>query len=258
MISFGIKDAIDILSVAIILYYIYRLMKESSSANIFGGIIVFIVVWIFVSQIFEMRLLGSILDKLVNVGSLALIILFQEELRHFFSTIGSRPGSNLLMKIIKGKKSSDGNVHREDIMPIVLACMNMSKQKVGALIIIERYVGLSEYIATGDIINANITQRLIENIFFKNSPLHDGAMILSHQKIKAAGCILPISHDTDIPKSLGLRHRAALGISQKSDCLAIVVSEETGGISIAEKGNFQLRLSAEELESTLSKEWIRE
>ena len=258
MISFGIKDAIDILSVAIILYYIYRLMKESSSANIFGGIIVLIVVWIFVSQIFEIRLLGSILDKVVNVGSLALIILFQEEIRHFFSTIGARPGNNLLQKIIKGKKGKESNVCREDIMPIVLACMNMSKQKVGALIIIERYVGLSEYIATGDIINANITQRLIENIFFKNSPLHDGAMIISHQKIKAAGCILPISHDTDIPKSLGLRHRAALGISQKSDCLAIVVSEETGGISIAEKGNFQLRLSAEELESTLSKEWIRE
>lgn len=258
MITFGIKDAIDILSVAILLYYIYRLMKESSSANIFAGIIVFIVGWIFVSQIFEMRLLGSILDKLVNVGSLALIILFQEEIRHFFSTIGARPGNNLLTRFFKSKNAKEGNVHREDIMPIVLACMNMGKQKVGALIIIERYVGLSEYIATGDIINANITQRLIENIFFKNSPLHDGAMIISHQRIKAAGCILPISHDTDIPKSLGLRHRAALGISQKSDCLAIVVSEETGGISIAEKGNFQLRLSAEELESTLSKEWIKE
>lgn len=258
MISFGIKDAIDILSVAILLYYIYRLMKESSSANIFGGIIMFIVGWIFVSQIFEMRLLGSILDKLVNVGSLALIILFQEEIRHFFSTIGARPVNNLLTRFFKYKSHKESNVHREDIMPIVLACMNMSKQKVGALIIIERYVGLSEYIATGDLINANITQRLIENIFFKNSPLHDGAMIISHQCIKAAGCILPISHDTDIPKSLGLRHRAALGISQKSDCLAIVVSEETGGISIAEKGNFQLRLSAEELESTLSKEWIKE
>lgn len=118
-----------------------------------------------------------------------------------------------------------------------MACINMSKQKVGALIIIERYVGLNEYIQTGDIINANITQRLIENIFFKNSPLHDGAMIISHQRIRAAGCILPISHDTDIPKSLGLRHRAALGLSQKSDCLAIVVSEETGGISIAEKAH---------------------
>ena len=138
-------------------------------------------------------------------------------------------------------------------MPIVLACMSMSKQKVGALIIIERQVGLSEYVNSGDIINANITQRLIENIFFKNSPLHDGAMIISHKRIQAAGCILPISHDTDIPKSLGLRHRAALGISQKSDCLSIVVSEETGGISIAENGNFKLRLTAEELEGVLAK-----
>lgn len=252
MISFGLKDALDILLVALLLYYIYRLMKESSSANIFTGIIVFVVVWIFVSQIFEMRLLGGILDKLVNVGSLALIVLFQEEIRHFFSSIGTRPGVNLVVRIFKGKKEGD-RVHREDIMPIVMACMSMSKQKVGALIIIERQVGLSEYVNSGDIINANITQRLIENIFFKNSPLHDGAMIISQKHIKAAGCILPISHDTDIPKSLGLRHRAALGISQKSDCLSIVVSEETGGISIAENGNFKLRLTAEELEGVLSK-----
>lgn len=255
MITFGIKDCIDILLVAFLLYYIYRLMKESSSANIFGGIIVFAVVWIFVSQIFEMRLLGSILDKLVNVGSLALIILFQEEIRHFFSTIGTRPGIHYLANFFYGKhRSKESGSHREDIMPIVLACMSMSKQRVGALIVIERYVGLSEYINSGDIINANITQRLIENIFFKNSPLHDGAMIISHKRIRAAGCILPISHATDIPKSLGLRHRAALGISQKSDCLAIIVSEETGGISIARDGAFRLRLSAEELESVLSKD----
>ena len=245
MISFGLKDVVDILLVALLLYYIYRLMKESSSANIFGGIIIFIVVWIFVSQIFEMRLLGGILDKLVNVG------------RHFFSTIGSRPGVNFMVQLFRGKKDKD-KAHREDIMPIVMACMSMSKQKVGALIVMERHVGLSEIINSGDIINANVTQRLIENIFFKNSPLHDGAMIISHKRIKAAGCILPISHDTDIPKSLGLRHRAALGISQKSDCLAIVVSEETGGISIAEKGSFRLRLSAEELESVLAKEAAEE
>ena len=202
----------------------------------------------------EQRILGGILDKLVNVGSLALIILFQEEIRHFFSTIGSRPGNRFLYRLFSSNKDTDG-VHREDIMPLVMACISMSKQKVGALIVIERYVGLSEYSSSGDQINADITQRLIENIFFKNSPLHDGAMIISHKRIKAAGCILPISHDTDIPKSLGLRHRAALGISQKSDCLAIIVSEETGGISIAENGNFKLRLSAEELESALSKEW---
>lgn len=255
MLTFGFKDILDIVLVALLLYYIYRLMKESSSANIFGGIIVFVVVWIFVSQIFEMRLLGSILDKLVNVGSLALIILFQEEIRHFFSTIGARPSIRYVMNIFKGKKGKSEQTHRNDLMPIVMACMSMSKQKVGALIVIERNVGLSEIINTGDIINANITQRLIENIFFKSSPLHDGAMVISHKRIKAAGCILPISHDTDIPKSLGLRHRAALGISQKSDCLAVVVSEETGGISIAQNGVFHLRLNAEELESALSKDW---
>ena len=137
-------------------------------------------------------------------------------------------------------------------MPIVLACRNMSKGKVGALIIIERNVGLSEYINSGDQINANITQRLIENIFFKNSPLHDGAMIIRGQRIAAAGCILPVSHSNDIPKSLGLRRRAALGISQKTYALAVVVSEETGGISVAFNGRFHLALSADELENILS------
>ena len=253
MLSFGIKDILDIVLVALLLYYIYKLMKESSSANIFYGILIFVVVWIFVSQIFEMRLMGSIMDKLVNMGGLALIILFQEEIRHFFSTIGSQQNKNFLTRLFKHRTSD--NAHREDVMPIVMACLSMSKQKVGALIVIERHVGLSEIINSGDIINANINQRLIENIFFKNSPLHDGAMIISHKRIKAAGCILPISHDTSIPKSLGLRHRAALGISQKSDCLAIIVSEETGGISLAENGNFQLRLTAEELERKLSVEW---
>ncbi len=258
MINIGFQDVVDIVLVALLLYYIYRLMKESSSANIFGGIIVFIVVWIVVSQIFEMKLLGGILDKVVNVGSLALIIIFQEEIRHFFSTIGSRPGgsASLLFRLFKKENSKD-IVHREDIMPVVMACMSMSKQKVGALIVIERNVGLSEIINSGDQINADISQRLIENIFFKNSPLHDGAMVISHKRIKAAGCILPIAHNTDIPKSLGLRHRAGLGISQKSDCLAIIVSEETGSISIAENGNFRIRLSAEELESILSKDWQR-
>lgn len=254
MISFGIKDIIDILLVALILYYIYRLMKESSSANIFSGIIIFILVWILVSQMFEMKLLGSILDKLVNMGGLALIILFQEEIRRFFSSIGTHRKANVLVKFITGNRRHGAT--REEIMPIVMACMGMSKQKVGALIVIERNVGLSEIVRSGDIINADINQRLIENIFFKNSPLHDGAMIISHRRIKAAGCILPVSHDSDIPKSLGLRHRAALGISQKSDALAIIVSEETGGISVARNGQFHLRLTAEELERILTEEMV--
>lgn len=252
-IDFGILDFIDIVLVALLLYYIYMLMKESSSANIFSGIIVFIVVWILVSQVFEMRLLGGIMDKMVNMGSIALIILFQEEIRHFFSTIGTRHYLGGILRFFGKKKEKE--VQREDIMQIVMACMSMSKQKVGALIVIERAVGLNEIIRSGDIINANINQRLIENIFFKNSPLHDGAMIISHKRIQAAGCILPVSHDLDIPKSLGLRHRAALGMSQKSDCMAIIVSEETGGISIAENGEFRLRLTAEELERTLTENW---
>ncbi|EJX03153.1 hypothetical protein EVA_08732 [gut metagenome] len=201
-----------------------------------------------------MRLLGGIMDKMVNMGSIAIIILFQEEIRHFFFYHRYAPLSRRHPTFFRVKRRKK-KVQREDIMQIVMACMSMSKQKVGALIVIERAVGLNEIIRSGDIINANINQRLIENIFFKNSPLHDGAMIISHKRIQAAGCILPVSHDLDIPKSLGLRHRAALGMSQKSDCLAIIVSEETGGISIAENGEFRLRLTAEELERTLTENW---
>ena len=136
----------------------------------------------------------------------------------------------------------------------LLSWLNMSKGKVGALIVIEKNFPLDDIARTGDIIDANINQRLIENIFFKNSPLHDGAMIISNKRIKAAGCILPVSHNLNIPKELGLRHRAALGISQETDALSIIVSEETGGISIAYQGEFYLRLSAEELERMLTNE----
>ena len=135
-----------------------------------------------------------------------------------------------------------------------MACMSMGKQKVGALIVMERTAPLDDIVETGDLIDANINQRLIENIFFKNSPLHDGAMIISNKRIRAAGCILPVSHSVNIPKELGLRHRAAMGISQESDAVAIIVSEETGRISVAIKGEYKLRLSAEQLESILTKE----
>lgn len=250
MLTFGIKDFIDILLVALLLYYIWRLMKASSSLNLFTGILIFIVSWILVARVFEMRLMGSILDNLVSIGAVALVVLFQDDIRHFFSTIGSKRSTRLLKAVFKGhRKQSE---HCTGLIPIVMACMNMSKQKVGALIIVERTIGLNEYIQTGENIDAKISQRLIENIFFKNSPLHDGALIVSKGRLCAAGCILPISHDVDIPKSLGLRHRAALGIAQKSDCLAIIVSEETGGISAAHNGQLHLKLTAEELERMLT------
>jgi uncharacterized protein (TIGR00159 family) len=140
------------------------------------------------------------------------------------------------------------------IIPIVMAAQNMSRGKVGALIVIERHIRLDDIVQTGSLIDSNVNQQLIENIFFKNAPLHDGAMVISKRRIRAAGCILPVSHDLNIPKELGLRHRAALGVSQESDAISIIVSEETGGISIAMGGDFRLRLTAEELESFLTKE----
>ncbi|MBR4238192.1 MAG: diadenylate cyclase CdaA [Prevotella sp.] len=251
--DFGIKDIIDIFLVALMLYYIYRLMKESRSLNVFIGIMVFVLLWLFVSQVLEMRLLGSILDKLVSVGVIALIVLFQEEIRKFLYTLGAHQRFKGLTRFFTSKKK-EIKEDKETIMPIVMACMSMSKGKVGALIVIERSAPLDDIIETGDRINANINQRLIENIFFKNSPLHDGAMIISKKRIAAAGCILPVSHNLDIPKELGLRHRAALGMSQDSDAICVIVSEETGRISVAIKGEFRLRLSAEELESVLATE----
>lgn len=253
MFEFGIKDFVDIFCVALMLYYIYRLMKESRSLNVFIGIMVFIVVWLFVSQILEMRLLGSIMDKLVSVGVIAIIILFQEEIRKFLYTLGAHRRVNGIIRLFFSGDNKD-KVDMESIMPIVMACMNMGKARIGALIVIERISSLDGIVETGDIIDANINQRLIENIFFKNSPLHDGAMVISKKRIRAAGCILPVSHSIDIPKELGLRHRAAMGISQDSDAIAIVVSEETGRISVAIKGQFHLRLSAEQLESILTRE----
>ena len=256
MFEFGIKDIIDIFLVALILYYIYRLMKESRSLNVFIGIMVFVLVWLFVSQGLEMRLLGSILDKLVSVGVIGIIVLFQEEIRHFFYTIGAHQRARRFIHLFRPEKKRGipGMAHeREDIFPIVMACLNMSKQRVGALIVMQNQLPLTDFIRTGEVLNARISQRLIENIFFKNSPLHDGAMIISGEKITAAGCILPISHDMDIPKEFGLRHRAAKGISKETDALAIVVSEETGNISAAYNDEFRSRLSAEDLELLLMK-----
>ena len=254
--EFGIKDVVDIFLVALMLFYIYRLMRDSRSLNVFNGIMVFIVTWLFVSQVLQMRLLGSILDKLVSVGVIALIVLFQDDIRKFLYNLGAHRRMKALTRFFtssKGKGKVKKDV-KEMIMPIVMASMNMSKGKVGALIVIERTVSLADVVVTGEQIDALINQRLIENIFFKNSPLHDGAVVISKRRIKAAGCILPVSHDLDIPKELGLRHRAAMGVSQESDAVAVVVSEETGGISVAVNGVFQLRLSAEDLESILTKE----
>lgn len=228
-------------------------MKESGAINLFYGILAFIAVWIIASQILEMKVIGSILDKFMSIGLLIFVILFPDQIKRFLVQIGDRKRWRLLRKLFRGSKTDDesAQTHR-NIIPIVYACMNMSKTRTGALIVIEQSMPLDAYERTGDKIDGQINSRLIENIFFKNSPLHDGALIIANHRIKSAGCILPVSHDPNVPRHLGLRHRSALGISQATDALAIIVSEETGNISIAHHGQLSTRLSTTELERRLS------
>ncbi len=252
MFSLGIKDIIDIVLFASLLFYIYRLMKESGTINIFYGVLSFIVLWILASEIFQMRLIGSIVDKFMSIGLIILVILFQEQIKRFLVELGSHRRWQFLRKIFNHHEKEARPEALQWVMPVVYACMSMSKSKTGALIVIEQNIPLVNYAKSGDIIDANINARLIENIFFKNSPLHDGAMIIAHGRIEAAGCILPVSHDSDVPRSLGLRHRSALGIAQATDAVAIVVSEETGNISLARRGKLTTRLSTTELEHQLN------
>ena len=249
---FGIKDVFDILIVAMMLYYLYRLMKDSGVINIFYGVMAFIVVWVIASQMLAMRLTGTILDKFMNIGLLVLVILFQDQLKRFLVDLGSQRRWRFLRNLFQHNATSEESVSQQWVMSIVRSCMNLSKSKTGALIVIQQDEPLENYENTGDAIDAAVNSRLIENIFFKNSPLHDGAMIIAGGRIKAVGCILPVSHDRSIPRSLGLRHRSALGISQATDAIAIVVSEETGTISIAYKGDLRMHLSTTDLEQRLS------
>ena len=247
---FGIEDAIDILLVAFFLYKTYRLMKDSGTIAIFAGILSFIAVWILVSQVFEMKLMGAIMDKFISVGFIVLVILFQDEIRRFLFLLGSNKGWKFLAKLF-APRSNQIQDDLSYIMPIVLASMNMAKTKTGALIVLQQRTNLGLYIETGEMLNAALSSRLLENIFFKNSPLHDGATIIADKKIIAAACILPVSQRNDIPKELGLRHRSALGISQETDAKVIVVSEETGKISLAYQSKLHLDLTGEELQKLL-------
>ena len=247
---FSIKDLIDILLVATLLFYLYRMMKDSGSLDIFVGVLAFVVAWVVMYKIMDMRLIGTIMDKFIDIGLFILVILFQDEIKRFLTQLGSRRGLRIFSKLFRHKAEVEDA--KKWIMPVVYACMNMSKSKTGALIVVQQGVPLTDYERTGDMINADINSRLIENIFFKNSPLHDGALIINGSKIMSAGCILPVSHDPNIPRYLGLRHRSAKDIAQATDAIAIVVSEETGRISYAHKGVLHTNLSSTELEHALS------
>jgi uncharacterized protein (TIGR00159 family) len=247
----SIIDLIDILLVAVLLYGTYKLMKNSGGLSIFMGVISFVALWILVSYVFEMKLMGAIMDKFISVGAIALIVLFQNEIKRFLVMLGSRRRWRTFSSFFSFKKDEKTKSDRW-VMQIVLACQEMAKKKIGALIVLENRTSLDDFVKSGEILDAVISGQLVQNIFFKNSPLHDGAMIISGERIKAAACILPVSHDENLPKDLGLRHRAALGIAQISDAQAIVVSEETGRISLAYMGEIKNKLTIEDLERLLT------
>lgn len=251
MVDFGIKDIIDILIVAFLLFYVYRLMRRSGTLSLFYGVLAFIVIWVLASGIFDMRLTGTILDKFMSIGLIVLVILFQDQIKRFLIDIGSRSRWKNIRRLLTHGRTEEKDSRSEVAMAIVRACLSMSRSKTGALIVMQKKVPLTDYEKTGETLDAPVNARLIESIFFKNSPLHDGAMIIADDVIKAAGCILPVSHDMDIPKELGLRHRSALGMSQVTDALCVVVSEETGNISVASGGRLQLKVSIQELETIL-------
>lgn len=248
-VSFGIKDIIDVFSVSLLLFYLYKLMKRTGSLNMFIGILVFLLVWIVVSQVLKMQLLGAVMNKLVDVGVIALIVLFADDIRHFFRDIGTSTRTRKLFHWLV-RRHNGQDLTKWD--PVVKACESMSQNLEGALIVIGETDELHDVIATGEAVNANINQFLIENIFFKNSPLHDGAMIIVGDRIESAACILPISQSEELPKSFGLRHRSAMGITEKTNAVAVVVSEETGIISVFHKGSFQRNMTADGLTHFLS------
>jgi uncharacterized protein (TIGR00159 family) len=241
--SFGFKDVIDILLVAFILYETYRLLRRTGASNLFWGILAFLVVWFLVSFVFQLDLTGALFDRIISVGAIALIVIFQEEIRMFFYRIGSRFSSWKLFSRINPDVEA---ASRQQILEITQACRHMASTKTGALIVIAGEESLKEIVDTGERLDAQVSARLIENIFFKNTPLHDGALVIRDGRMIAAACILPVSKNQDIPQHYGLRHRAALGISEKSDTTCIVVSEETGHISVTQEGNIR-EVTADEL-----------
>lgn len=244
--SLRLTDVIDILIVAFLLYQLYVLTKETAAINIFIAIFGIFLFWLLVTAL-NMQLTAAILQQVFSLGAIALVVLFQPEIRRFLANMGARYRTRHNWRFDNLFASDKELMPEVKIMSITKACLNMSESRVGALIVITRSISLKVYAETGDIIDANTSSRLLENIFFKNTPLHDGAVIIDKDRVHAARCILPISESRNLPPNLGLRHRAALGVTENTDALAIIVSEETGNISIADHGIIYENLSKKEL-----------
>lgn len=244
---------LDILLVVLLFYYIYKLAKKNRVSALLNGIFLLLFATA-VSSWLSLYITNMILSSIVRYGALALIIIFQPEIRKGLEDVGK----NNIGKLFKIKEEQDVSIVKEYIYKIAIATKKMGKEKTGALIVFERDMTLQDIIDTGVIVNADISVPLLENIFVNNAPLHDGAMIIRDGKIKAASCILPLSKDESMSKSLGTRHRAAKGVSEETDAVALVVSEETGKRTIAVDGKLKIGLTDEEIKEVLIKELISE
>ncbi len=244
--NFRILDILDIVLVALLLYYVYKLVRGTVAINIFIGIAIIYLIWK-LTEVLKMELLSDILGKFLGVGFIAMIIVFQQEIRRFLLMIGSTNFASKkgLIKQLKFLKSDDHI--STDVESIVSSCEEMGKTKTGALVVIERNNNLDFVKQTGDKMQAEVNKPLLKSIFYKNSPLHDGAIIIEDNIITATRVILPIDNNINVPARFGLRHRAALSISQRTDALALVVSEETGQISYIKDGEFILFDNSERL-----------
>jgi len=247
-------DVVDIFLVALLLFSLYQLLKGTAAVNIFLGILAIFVIWRLVKSL-QMDLLSDLLGAFTSVGFIAFIVVFQPEIRKFLLAIGS-PGvltRNKFRSLFSKFQFEDTNL--ADIDSVVQACHRMSHSLTGALIVIARRNDLSEFKETGLAIDAIISDQLIESIFFKNNPMHDGAVIISDNKLKAARCILPVSGNMDLPTELGLRHRAAIGITERNDSIAVIVSEQTGRISYCRNGDLSLDIKASGLKTMLTEDF---
>lgn len=249
-------DLVDITLVAILIYQLYHLIKGTVAINIFIGIILFYFLWLIV-KVLNMHLFGSILGKFIDVGFIALLIVFQQEIRRFLLFIGTSDiyGTGRISKVFTDFKWQANKEPSLDIEAIVKVCKNMSASKTGALIILATNNDLKFYTNTGDAINAKVSVRMIESIFYKNSPLHDGAIIIANNIITGARCVLPVTEDDDFPAHYGMRHRAAVGITENTDGIAITVSEQTGDITFTKGGVLKAALSPEKLRELLMREF---
>lgn len=250
-VEFKITDLVDILLVALVLYQFYKWLKGTAAVRIFLGLMIVFVIWKMVS-LFQLNMLTEILGQFVSVGVILLIVVFQPELRKFLLYIGNTEVLKWVRLNLRGKSVSAD--YTDDIEAITRACERMASTRTGALMVFARNTPLDDFLATGQPIDAKVSQELLENLFFKNAPLHDGAVIIINHRIAAARCILPVSKDESISSDLGLRHRSAIGATTLTDAISIIVSEQSGQISWCKKGEISRNISPSVLKQMLLEE----